>query len=443
MATRPIGILQLDRRSAAFLLLGGALAACGSVNVDKQSGGAGAASGAGGATSTATAATTGGGGNGGIIASATSSSASGLPPCDSGPDQDLDHDGFTVAEGDCNDCDYQVNPNAIEIIVTAPLMDGGVPVPVDDDCNGLIDDIAPLCDTGLVLADADPLAAAHAIDICKASTGPASWGLVHAAWVLADGAPLPTDPAQLAKYHLGHGILSDLGPNNPPMGGARVLALSTGTARRPSDPGYQSGVGFDKGFASGAPPGFPTSSPSCSGIVSGGPRDAVALDVQLRPPGNAGSFRFNFSVFSRSWPDRVCSVFDDQFVVLQDPAPMGAISGNIAFDQKNWPVALNLMLPEVCSCAAPPCFAPPAGATEKPYDCPSGASALVGTGFEGSAGLGWLQATSPVASGDTFSLRFAVWDGEDGLSDTTVLVDHFQWIAKVMPVSTGTGPPPK
>jgi hypothetical protein len=430
-----------NRKLAVVLLAGASFAACGGVTIDHPSAGstgAGSTGGAGDATSAS--ATTGSGSVATATSVAASSSSGGAPLCVSGPNDDADHDGFTVAQGDCNDCDAEVNPGAVEVIDTTLDSDGGVPLPIDDDCDGIIDNVAPLCDTGLALADADPLAAAHAIDICKASTGPTSWGLVSAAWVLADGAPLPTDPAALANYHLGHGLLGAFGPNNPAKVGKSLLVLSSGTARRPGDPGYQSPAGFDKGYPSGAPPGFPLGSPSCPGVVSGGPRDAIALDIHLRAPSNVEGVSFNFSLFSRSWPQRVCSAFDDQFMVLQTPPPLGAISGDISYDAQNHPLTLNSMLLEACSCAAPPCFAPPTGPTQKPYDCPSGPAALLGNGFDGDAGTGWLTTRAPVKYGDEFSLRFALWDGEDGLFDTTVLVDGFAWIPYVKPPGWGLPP---
>jgi hypothetical protein len=426
-------------------VLAGAFAACGGVTIDHQSTAASTTEGAGGAPSTSTA-TGGAGATGGttdITVAVATSSASGLPPCLSGPSEDKDGDGFTAAEGDCNDCDPLVNPDALELIITGPLPgDGGIPIPADDDCNGLIDEIVPLCDTGLALAAADPLDAAHAIDLCKVSSGPKSWGIAGSAWVLADGAPLPTDPAQLAGYHLGHGILGEFGPNSPAKRGKNLLALSSGTARRPTDPDYQSVTGFDKGYSSGAPPGYPLDSPSCPGVVSGGPRDAVALEIKLRVPSNVSGFSFYHSLFSRSWPDRVCSVFNDTFVVLQSPPPAGAISGNISFDAQNLPLTLNGMSVVACDCAAPPCLAPPMGPTQKPYTCPLGPALLTGTGFEGSAATGWLWTQAPVKPGSEFTLRFALWDGEDGLFDTTVLLDAFRWIPTVelVPIA-GEGPP--
>ena len=39
----------------------------------------------------------------------------GGPLCkDPGPDEDFDKDGYSIKEGDCNDCDANVNPGAIE-----------------------------------------------------------------------------------------------------------------------------------------------------------------------------------------------------------------------------------------------------------------------------------------------------------------------------------------
>ncbi|MEP7126934.1 MAG: hypothetical protein ABJE95_38740 [Byssovorax sp.] len=446
MGARPLTLLHGSRRTAAFVLLAGAFAACGGVSIDKQTAGASGSTGAGGAPSGSSASTASSavGGAGGLGVVAASSSASGLPPCMSGPDEDKDGDGYTVSQGDCNDCDLNINPGAVEIIISGPLPggDGGVPAPADDDCDGLIDNVAPLCDTGLALDDADPLSAAHAIELCKLSTGPKSWGIVTAAWVLADGAPLPTEAAQLAKYHLGHGILSEFGPNSAARLGKNLLVLSSGTARRPGDPGFQAVSGFDKGYPSGAPPGFPLSSSSCPGVVSGGPRDAVALEVHLRAPTNVGGFSFYDSVFTSSWPDRACSVFDDTFVVLQSPAPFGAVSGNITFDTQGNPLTLNVMSFDACSCVAPPCFAPPSGPTQKPYACPLGPFVLTSTGFAGSAATSWLWTAAPVKPGGDFTLRFALWDGEDGLFDTTVLVDAFRWIPTVelLPI-IGEGPP--
>jgi hypothetical protein len=75
--------------------------------------------------------------------------------CDSAPDEDKDKDGFTSAQGDCNDCDPNVNPNAVEVVAT-PDADGGVPAAADEDCDGNIDNVQEPCDQGVVLDTMDP-----------------------------------------------------------------------------------------------------------------------------------------------------------------------------------------------------------------------------------------------------------------------------------------------
>ena len=55
--------------------------------------------------------------------------------CDSGLNDDLDRDGFTPSQGDCNDCDPGTNPDAIEVLTPV----GGQPK--DEDCDGKVDNV--------------------------------------------------------------------------------------------------------------------------------------------------------------------------------------------------------------------------------------------------------------------------------------------------------------
>ena len=41
-----------------------------------------------------------------------------------------------------------------------------------------------------------------------------------------------------------------------------------------------------------------------------------------------------------------------------------------------------------------------------------------------------------IQPGEQFTLDFMIWDAGDGLLDSSVLIDHFQWIGGT--VSTGT-----
>lgn len=346
----------------------------------------------------------------------------GPEPCHPGFTTDLDGDGFSLAEGDCNDCDPSVGPNAVEM-PTQPDE-----TPLDENCNGVLDEALPLCDAALLPDDPSPLSAARALDLCRLSEG-GKWGVVSAAWVLPDGSLPPKTPA----YDLGHGILSGFGPNVPVRHGARLLALSTGSARQPQDPGYQDPRGFEKGYSSKPPDGFPKGSTSCPGVEPGAPQDAIALELSLLVPQNAEAFAFDFDFYSYELPARACSRYSDLFVALQSPPPPGVADGNIALDPFGTAISVNNAQFNVCACSnGPPCLA-----QGRELSCALGNAELFGTGFGADmshdgdhAATGWLTAESEVEPGSAIRLRFAVQDAEDAANDSTVLVDHFRWIRR-------------
>jgi hypothetical protein len=362
-----------------------------------------------------------------------------------GPDNDVDGDGFTPAQNDLDDCDPNTNPNAIEV----PTPKGGDPK--DENCDGKIDEPqAPPCDDDLILDELDPMKAARAVDLCKLSTGPKDWGLVEAKWVLADGSePLAED---LENFHLGHGLLPAFGANVKVRQGARLLALSSGTARQPDDPGYTEVGGFSKGYVCGNPAGFPKESPACPDTLTGAPHDATGLELKLRAPSNAHGFSFDFDFFTYEWPTFICSSYNDFFVALLSPFPKGQTDGNVSFDSQGNPVSVNNAFVEVCGCAGnppKPCLAgtPPG---QKSFTCALGNVDLIGTGFgfdsdslsQDHGSTGWLQTKAPIEPGAEITLRWAVYDSKDGILDTTTLVDHWQWIATAG-ITVGTTPIPK
>jgi hypothetical protein len=116
------------------------------------------------------------------------------------------------------------------------------------------------CDTGLPLDSADAMDGAKAMGLCSVAQG-GTWGVVTAEWVRSDGQPLTGELA------LGKGILDHFGNVVVPREGAKVLALSSGAARNPTDPGYEDPGGYNKDSSPhGAPPGYPKESPSCQGV---------------------------------------------------------------------------------------------------------------------------------------------------------------------------------
>jgi hypothetical protein len=347
----------------------------------------------------------------------------GQGPCAGTPANDDDNDGFSENEGDCNDCDENTNPGAIDVISVDA---NGDALPAnqqyDEDCDGIIlmPGQEPSCGAGLAMASTNAMDGAKAMDICQVAQN-GSWGVVSATYVNVDGTPLP-DP-------LGHGILPNFGSFVPTKFGSNLLALSSGTARRPTDPGYQDVGGYSKGYSSAHPPGFPIESPSCPGVVTGTPYDGAALKVVLKVPTNAQSLSFKFKFHTYEFPSYICSTYNDFFVALMDPPPMDVdpINKNIAFDSVGNPISVNNALLDVCA---------PGTYGGKTFTCPGDINELTGTGFETHAATSWLQTNAPVTPGSTITLTFGTYDSGDGVLDSTVVLDDFRWSA--LPATTGT-----
>lgn len=219
--------------------------------------------------------------------------------------------------------------------------------------------------------------------------------------------------------------------------------LSSGTARRPLDPGFVSpmgalhgpidpDIGEPVGEPSGLPPGYPVGSPACPEVVFGPDEaafDPAALEITLRVPTNARSFSFKFNFYTYEFPEFICSEYNDFFFVLQEPAPPDALLGNISFDSQNNPVSVNNGFLEVCD--------PVIGATMpggKLFPCALGTDQLEQTGFFDEidnggprAATGWLETVSPVEPGSEVVLRFVVHDMGDPILDSTVLLDQFEF----------------
>ena len=337
--------------------------------------------------------------------------------CDGAPSDDSDKDGFSANEGDCNDCDPNVNPGALEV-PTDPKDPKAKQS--DENCDGKVDEVTQPCDAGLQLSDLDAMNGARAIGICKAlKQGEKGWGVMSAAYTRANGTP--ASPGAAA------GLLAKFGANVKPREGGTLLALSSGNAR---DASMAGACGSQTCYTSGpgtAPMGFPQDVPGCSGDTD--INDDVALSLKLKTPSNATGYSFDFDFYSFEYPEWVCTSFNDQFIALVNPPPMGSINGNISFDSKKNPVSVNIAFFQVCG------------------GCALGEQELLGTGFDSwddAGATSWLTTQAPVKGGDTIDLRFAIWDTGDQAWDSTVLVDNFKWIATPgMTVSVNTVPTPK
>lgn len=393
-------------------------------------------------------------------------------------DVDSDADGFTPDDGDANDCDPNVNPSAIDVINFKKDEDGNPtdePLPdeeqIDEDGDGvalLPSDPPVTCDSDLPVKIGDPFDAARAMGLCNVGVeeNPADprdrkWGVISAKFSDISGSFLKSPPKSGANPGLQLGILPDLGPATVPFEGAAFLALSSGVARAPGQEGFEKtascGAGSgSKSYSSSTssnPPGFPKNG-DCG--TSGQPNDGIGLDLRIRVPSNAKSFKFNFRFFTCEYPTFVCSSFNDVFAVLMAPSPLPKgdfmsdkdnTSANIAFEatdtgKKNVIGVNNSGFLTACKPGA-------VAASKPPYPNCVGDEDLVGSGFDGRGASSWLESNVPIpefppGADRIISLRFAIWDSSDHILDSSTVVDNFRWSAEEgTSVGTVIVPPPK
>lgn len=384
--------------------------------------------------------------------------------CDGQIDEgfDLDGDGFRTCEGDCNDNDPNVNPNAtevkngidddcdgkVDINIVGEDQDGdGYPYPadcndseplvgpgaievagdgVDNNCDGKVDEAAPDCAAGATTA-------AASIGVCTEWLVPNS---VAAGTANADGSiPMNTQTVTLpdgrvflpqkGTYAVGmpasQKIVGSFGQSWKPQKGSKMLLLSTGVARDNVGTGDvylpQQGTQMTN-YKTRHPLGGVARCKNGFGFSRNDPdvHDSSELRLQLKAPQNAKSLRFNFAFFSAEFPEYVGSQFNDRFVASIDSKQF---KGNVSFDKLGREVSINSAFFEVCT--GPGCSKP--------------VSELNGTGYElldqsripMGGGTGWLSTVTPVTPGETLNLRLVVFDECDQIYDSAVLIDGFEW----------------
>lgn len=347
--------------------------------------------------------------------------------CPAEPHADDDGDGFTAADGDCNDCLAAINPGAYDFPDDQ----------VDDDCSGSAAREDERCDRGLPLTTLDPTDAARALGLCRfLAPGQRGWGVLEARFTDAHGTGALSDPRAI-------GVLPDFGAMKPREGSA-LFALSSGVARAPGQPGYTSGCdeldavcpsGTTSHCTGGAapPPGYPKQDASCGPSAASAPPLAfnqAALELQLRVPNNVSTLSFDSAFYTFEQPSKGCHGFNDGFVVLKEPRPSGSAEANIVLDARGEPLGVGTALFALCDRAA---YEP---GTLDPRACMEGTSQLRGSGYgprettcpdAHGASTGWLHTTAPVTPGEVIKLRFAIWDTNDVTLDSTALVDAVRW----------------
>ena len=361
-------------------------------------------------------------------------------------DPDNDNDGWTVCGGDC--CDSQgpnclnpelVNPGAFEV--------GGNSV--DDDCDGTVDNPLPACDAGLASNSGVPNDYAKAIDLCQFTTeNPPNpedriWGVIQSQLLLASGNGAPDSTSRSIRNGFGSVITNRFGQ--------RLAVLSTGSAAdnagdtNPNFSNFQDGL--DTGTSSSFPPDYQTlpNAPGCPDPSGNTANNPVNLKIRVRVPTNAQSFSVDMYFFSAEYPEYVCTKFNDFFVTLLDSTGMGNPNDkNIAvYDDGNnlWPVGVNILKAAAglfTQCSGGAISQCGGGGT---YNGCVSTMELNGTGFDQQGttfyscgyggryggGTGWLKMSGNVTPGETMEIRFIIWDTSDGLFDSLVLLDNWQW----------------
>lgn len=276
-----------------------------------------------------------------------------------------------------------------------------------DDNQPIEEILLPPCDSSIELADPDPLNGARAIDLCQQTTqGQANWGVINARYIRANGAN--------TAYTNQIGIMSSFGSNAIPKRGEKLLVLSNGVARSMTQAGSCDNISCQRSGIGIPPAGFPQQVPNCP--VINNIYDDIGLELTIRAPQTATGFSVDFIYYTFEYPNFVCTQYNDQFVIIKNPAPQGSINGNIAFDSNNTPVGVNIN-----------------------YTSTSNDQLMQGTGFGtwGSAACtGWLRTSSPVEGGEEFTLRFIIWDASDQSINSTVVIDNFQWLTTPTSVNT-------
>jgi hypothetical protein len=328
------------------------------------------------------------------------------------------------------------------------------------------------CDKGIAVDDKNAASFAKAIGICT-TAAQQGYGLVSASYSRGFGSAVLPHPGQW-------GFLPKFGNVIKPREGAMIGVLSTGYAREydnaqgvpvntraqfcdwsgipgscpvglasdfvnSSPQGPLQGMNYPTGIA---PPGFPQSGQNCfqDKIVN----DMIDVKLVLKAPKDATGFRFDFDFYSSEWPNFVCSRFNDAFVAYLTSS---GLTNNISFDPNKNPIAVNNNYFDRCTKGAPlgcnrnesDFSDPPVGSST----CAGGAAELAGTGYASTAktlcnngqdvvatlggSTGWLTTEAPIKPGEQFTLEFMIWDAGDGILDSTVLIDHFQWTGKAIP----------
>ena len=303
--------------------------------------------------------------------------------------------------GDCDDEETTVNPGTAEV-----LGDG-----LDNDCDGFLDEIGqcPGQCTGHSVE-----AYLCALEMCFQPE------VMEAAFVSPSGDNI--DSAWEAVNHFGNAG-NGLAPKAGNSYGLLACGPATGTSHSTDLP---SGTATPDPFAKD---GYST-------------YDNVELRLKLKAPDGALGFSVDYIFMSVEYEEYIGTTFNDKFYIFLT-APESTLEEKTVINyaacsnpDAYYDVIDGVTGEKYCYIAINTAYSEP---------CSDVSTDISGTGFECGApdskhgsSTGWLTTRWGIESGEEFELVFHIHDASDGIYDSEVVLDNFQWL--FLPFQPGTTP---
>ncbi len=344
---------------------------------------------------------------------------------------DVDGDGWTACEGDCCENTSQcskpdkVNPGAYEVIGNQ----------VDDDCDATTSDTVPTADcattakfTGVTGTDV-----AKAMDLCQFTTlnppkAQKKWGVITATQLLATGgAPSAQALADMQNWQTA--VLQNYGTGGVvPQKGATIAGISSGRMRDANDPGYVAPNGGSSFTTATTPPAAYLAAhggalPAAQGCSGNCPSGSGANDaVNVRL-----SIRVPTNAQSFSYKFRF---FSSEYWTYQCTQYNDFYLALLNTGAAGIPADKNISFDSLNNAVSVNNGFFDYCAAKGCNTCPLGTGALAGTGMtNGNTGGGtsWLTTTAPIVPGEVMQIEFIIFDVSDHILDSLTLLDDFEW----------------